>query len=719
MCNASPSFFGSSDKSFSCWTLSSFEESIMKIKKILCALFIALFTSSAVAIADEGMWPFNIIPRAEIKKRYGFDVTDAWLKKVQLASVRFNNGGSGSFVSADGLVLTNHHIAADTLQKISTPEQDYVKEGFYAPTREREAKAPDLELNQLVSIEDVTARVTSAVKPGMSPAAANAARQSTVAAIEKESTEKTGLRSDVITLYQGGQYNLYRYKKYTDVRLVFAPEFAIAFFGGDPDNFNFPRYDLDMALFRVYENDKPVKVENYFKWSKAGSKDGDLVFVPGNPGSTSRLDTMAHLEYLRDYGLPFTIELLTRERENLAKYRDQGEEQSRRAQEDFFSIENSLKAYRGEIEGLKDKTLMGRKAKSEETLRHTIAADARKQAEYGDAWDNIAKGRASLKNYYKQLSLLDRGSAFNSELFGIARTLVRMAVESAKPNDQRLPAYTDSRRASLELGLFSPAPIYDDFEKVKLADSLAFMRDELGADNAIVKKVLAGKTPSARAAELVEGTKLKDPAARKKLAAAGVKGIQESTDPMIVLARSIDDEARKLNKRYEADVQGNERVNYGKIARALFDIEGTKLYPDATFTLRLSYGAVKGYEENGKRVPAFTNFAGLYKRAAEHGNKFPFELPLRWTEKKSAINPNTPFNFVTTNDIIGGNSGSPVINRNAELVGLIFDGNIQSLVGDFIYDETQNRAVAVDSRAMIEALRKVYGATEAANELTK
>ena len=682
----------------------------MKIKKLLCALFIALFTSSAVAIADEGMWPFNIIPRAEIKKRYGFDVTDAWLKKVQLASVRFNNGGSGSFVSADGLVLTNHHIAADTLQKISTPEQDYVKEGFYAP---------DLELNQLVSIEDVTARVTSAVKPGMSAAVANAARQSTVAAIEKESTEKTGLRSDVITLYQGGQYNLYRYKKYTDVRLVFAPEFAIAFFGGDPDNFNFPRYDLDMALFRVYENDKPVKVENYFKWSKAGAKDGDLVFVPGNPGSTSRLDTMAHLEYLRDYGLPFTIELLTRERENLAKYRDQGEEQSRRAQEDFFSIENSLKAYRGEIEGLKDKTLMGRKAKSEETLRHTIAADAKKQAEYGDAWDNIAKGRSSLKNYYKELSLLDRGSAFNSELFGIARTLVRMAIESAKPNDQRLPAYTDSRRASLELGLFSPAPIYDDFEKAKLADSLAFMRDQLGADNAIVKKVLGGKTPSARAAELVEGTKLKDAAARKQLAAAGVKGIQESTDPMIVLARSIDDEARKLNKRYEAEVQGNERVNYGKIARALFDIEGTKLYPDATFTLRLSYGAVKGYEENGKRVPAFTNFAGLYKRAAEHGNKFPFELPLRWTEKKSTINPSTPFNFVTTNDIIGGNSGSPVINRNAELVGLIFDGNIQSLVGDFIYDETQNRAVAVDSRAMIEALRKVYGATEAANELTK
>jgi hypothetical protein len=691
----------------------------MKIKRFLCGAMIALLAFCSLAVADEGMWPFNNVPKTEIKKRYGFDVTDDWLRKVQLASVRFNNGGSGSFVSADGLVLTNHHIASDTLQKISTPEKDYVKEGFYAPTRDREAKAPDLELNQLVSIEDVTARVAAAVSPEMSPAEANAARRAVVATIEKESTEKTGLRSDVVTLYQGGQYNLYRYKKYTDVRLVFAPEFAIAFFGGDPDNFTFPRYDLDMALFRVYENNKPLKVENYFKWSKAGAKEGELVFVSGNPGSTSRLDTVAHLEYLRDYGLPFTIELLGREHANLAKYRSLGEEQARRAQEDFFSIENSLKAFRGELEGLKDKTLLARKAKAEESLRRTVAADPKKQAAYGDAWDNIAKGRAGLKDYYKELSLLDRGAAFNSDLFGIARTLVRLAIESAKPNAERLPAYTDARRASLELQLFSPAPIYDDFEKVKLADSLAFMRDELGADNPMVKKVLAGKSPEARAAELIDGTKLKTVDARKKLAAAGVKGIEESTDPMIVLARSIDDEARKLNKRYEVEVQANERANYAKIARALFDIEGTKLYPDATFTLRLSYGAVKGYQENGKRVGPFTNFAGLYKRAADHGNKFPFELPPRWIEKKSAINLNTPFNFVSTNDIIGGNSGSPVINRNAELVGLIFDGNIQSLVGDFIYDDSQNRAVAVDARAMMEALRKVYGATEAANELTR
>ena len=693
----------------------------MKFKKSFAILLITLFATSTmgVALADEGMWTFNNVPKAEIKKRYGFDVTDDWLKKVQLASVRFNNGGSGSFVSADGLVLTNHHIASDTLAKISTPEKDYNKEGFYAHARGQEAKSPDLELNQLISIEDVTDRVSSAVKPGMSGAASTAARRAAMANIEKESTEKTGLRSDVITLYQGGQYNLYRYKKYTDVRLVFAPEFSIAFFGGDPDNFTYPRYDLDMALFRVYENNQPIKVENYFKWSRAGAKDGELVFVTGNPGSTSRLDTVAHLEYLRDDGLPFVLKNLTRQHAALAKYRSLGEEQSRRAQEDYFGIENSLKAFRGELEGLQDKSLIAKKAKAEDALRRTVAADARKQKDYGDAWDNIAKGRQGLKSYYKEVSLLDNGAAFNSELFGIARALVRLAAESAKPNAERLPEYTDARRASLELNLYSPAPIYPDFEKVKLAESLALMRDELGAANPTVKKALGGKSPEARAAELVDGTKLSDAAYRKQLASGGVKAIEESTDPMIVLARSVDGEARTLHKRYENEVQSNERANYAKIARVLFEIEGTKLYPDATFTLRLAYGAVKGYQENGKSVPAFTTFAGIYKLSAAHGNKDPYELPQRWIEKKSAVNPSTPFNFVSTNDITGGNSGSPVINKNAELVGLIFDGNIQSLVGNFIFDETVNRAVSVDSRAMIEALRKVYGATEAANELMK
>jgi hypothetical protein len=692
----------------------------MRSKKLGCALLILLFTSSfKPALADEGMWLFNNVPRSEIKQRYGFDVTDAWLKKVQMASVRFNNGGSGSFVSSDGLVMTNHHIASETLHNLSSAETDHVKTGFYARTRAEEAKSPDLELNMLMSIEDVTARVNAAVKPGMSAAEGNTARRAEIAAIEKESLAATGLRSDVVTLYQGGQYNLYRYKKYTDVRLVFAPEVDIASFGGDPDNFNFPRYDLDMAFFRVYEDDKPIRVENYFKWSKSGAKDGELVFVSGHPGSTARLNTVAHLEYLRDTGLPFTLKLLNRNLEALKKYSAQGEEQTRRAQEEIFEIENSIKALKGQYEGLKGESLLAKKRVAEAELRRAIAADPKKQREYGDAWDIIAKDRKELPGYVRVYSLLEGRSAFNSTLFSYARTLVRLAAESAKPNAERLTEYTEARRASLEMGVFSAVPVYEDLEKIELEDSLAFMRDELGAENATVKKVLNGKAPAVRAAELIDGSKLKDAAYRKQVADGGAKAIEESTDPMILLARSIDTEARAVRKRYESEVQSNERPNYAKIARALYEIRGTKLYPDATFTLRLSYGAVKGYQQNGKWIPPFTTIGGLYQHAAERGNKPPFQVPERWISKKPALDLKTPFNFVSTNDIIGGNSGSPVVNRNAEIVGLIFDGNIQSLVGNFIYDGAQNRAVSVDSRVMIEALRKVYGANEVAVELSR
>ena len=694
----------------------------MKFRKLLCALVLALFslqTLNFTALADEGMWTFNNIPRAEIKKKYGFDVTDEWLKKVQLASVRFNNGGSGSFVSPNGLVLTNYHIVEDIVNDVSTPQKDLAKEGFVARSRAEEIKAPSLELNVLMSIEDVTTRVIGAVKPGMTDAQGFAARRAEISAIEGESTKATGLRSDVITLYQGGQYNLYRYKKYTDVRLVFVPEFQAAFFGGDPDNFNFPRFNIDMALVRVYENDQAVHPESFFKWSTTGAKEGDPVFVTGNPGSTARLNTVAHLQEFRDTSIPIILRLLERREAMLKKYMAMGEEQTRRAQNELNSIQNSLKVYRGQIAGLKDKALMDRKMKDEEALRKSIAANAERQKMYGDAWDAIAKAHESLPSYIRERRIFDQGAGFNTTTFGIARTLVRMAAENEKPNAQRLLEFTDARRDSLELALYSPAPIHDDFERLKLADSLGFMVELLGADNQLVKQILNGKTPEVRATELIEGTKLKDVAFRKELAAGGSKAIESSTDPMIVLARTIDPKARELRQRYENEVTGVERPNYSKIARARFETEGNKLYPDATFTLRLSYGAVKGYMENGKKVAPFTTLGGLYDRAAQFKSEFPYNLPSRWMEKKPAINLSTPFNFVSTDDIIGGNSGSPTINKNAELVGLIFDGNIQSLVGDFIYDESVNRAISVDVRAMNEVLRKVFDANEIADELTK
>ena len=634
----------------------------MRLRMLLCALTLALFTLQTIPVSalDEGMWTFNNVPKADIKQKYGFDVTDDWLQKVQLASVRFP-GGSGSFVSPNGLVLTNYHIVEDAVGQLSSAEKDYAKEGFVAHNQADELKAPGISIDVLMSLEDVTDRVSGAVKSGMSAVEANTARRAENMTIETESTKATGFRSDVVTLYQGGQYNLYRYKKHTDVRLVFVPEFQAAFFGGDPDNFNFPRFNIDMALVRVYENDQPVKVENYFKWSKAGAKDGELVFVTGHPGSTSRLNTVAHLESLRDVSIPLLIRLLESRRGMLKQYMAQGEEQTRRAQNELNSIENSLKVYKGQLEGLRDLKLMTKKRKFEQSLRNTVEADPRMKQEYGDAWVNIAKGRKDLATYDRDRRFLDLGAGFNTSLFGVARTIVRLVDESEKPNDKRLPEYTDARRPALEASLYSTAPMYDDFEKLKLANSLTFMLSEYGGG--VGKRVLNGKRTEERAAELLDGTKLRDVEYRKQLVAGGRKALDDAKDPMIELARSVDQEARAAHKRYDEEVVAVERANYAKIARALFEQQGTKLYPDATFTLRLSYGAVKGYAENGKQVKPFTTLGGLYARSDQFQHAFPYNLPPRWVSKQKATNAKTPFNFVSTNDIIGGNSGSPTINK--------------------------------------------------------
>jgi len=671
------------------------------------------------------MWTFNNVPKVDIKQKYGFDVTDEWLRKVQLASVRFPNG-SGSFVSPTGLVLTNYHIVEKAIGDASTAEKDYAKEGFVAHNQAEELKAPDLFIDVLMSIDDVTERVNAAVTPNMPAAEANAARGVAIRAIETESTQATGLRSDVVTLYQGGLYNLYRYKRYDDIRVVFVPEFQAAFFGGDPDNFNFPRFNIDMALVRVYENGQPLKVENYFKWSKTGVRDGELVFVTGHPGTTSRLDTVAHLEFLRDTSIPLLLRLLQSRQVALKAYMAQGGEQTRRAENELNSVENSIKVYKGQVEGLSDPNVMAKKRKAEQALRNSIAADPKKQQEYGSAWEAIAKGRKDLALYERDRRFLDPTisspvlpAGFNTSLFGYARTLVRLAEESEKPNAKRLPEYTDARRGALEGALYSTNPIYDDLEKIKLANSLAFLQKEYGANSDVAKKVLKGKTPEARAAELIDRTKLKDVEYRRQLATGGRKAIENSHDPMIELAQSVDKEARAVRKRYEEEVVAVERANYAKIAQALFEQQGTKLYPDATFTLRLSYGAIKGYRENGKWVPPFTTLGGLYARSNQYHHAFPYNLPPLWNAKRKFVNLRTPFNFVSTNDITGGNSGSPTINKNRELVGLIFDGNIQSIVGDFEYDESINRSISVDARAMLEVLRKIFGANEVAAELMR
>jgi peptidase S46-like protein len=678
---------------------------------------------TGIAAADEGMWLFNLPPAASVKSKYGFQLTEAWLKHVQLSSVRFNNGGSGSFVSANGLTFTNHHIAAECVQQLSTPGKDYMKTGFYAKTQAEEVKCPDLELNVLQDIEDVTQKVNAGVKPGMSVAEQGQAQRAAMSAIEQECTTTTKLRCDVVTLYSGAMYHLYEYKKYTDVRLVFAPEFDAAFFGGDPDNFEYPRYDLDISFFRIYENDRPVRLENYFKWSTAGVKEGDLIFVSGNPGSTGRLNTMAQLEFLRDTAYPLVLGSLARRDALLKKFSAESAENARIAQEDLFSFENSLKAIKGYQSGLLDKALMAKKSAEETKMRQAVASDPAKESQYGDPWPELAKAMDVQKQIYLPLTYLERRGGFRGELAGIARILVRTAEERAKPNGDRLREYRDSALPSLEQDLFSTAPIYRSLEQVLLADSMAEMKEKMPG-SPVVQRTLNDKTPAERAEYLVQNTKLEDVAVRKQLYEGGQAAIQASSDPLIMLMREIDPEARAVRKRYDDEVDAVARRDGGTIANIRFATEGTGSYPDATFTLRLSYGAIRGYTENGEgttpkgtKLPYFTTMGGAFEHAAQHGNKDPYRLPPSWV--KSKVKLNTPLNVIETADIIGGNSGSPVVNTAGEVVGIIFDGNIQSLPWNFVYDDTIGRSIHVDSRGILEALRNIYGAGSLVDELLR
>jgi hypothetical protein len=691
----------------------------MNAQRLLFALGLGLVLAGAESRsrADEGMWLFNDPPRKLIKDRYGFDIKDAWLEHVQKSSVRFNSGGSGSFVSADGLIMSNHHVGADALQKLSDPTHDYLRNGFHARTLSEEKPCKDLELNVLLSIEDVTAQVNAALRPDLSDEEAFRARRAVIAEIEKASQEKTGLRSDVVTLYQGGRYHLYRSKRYTDVRIVFAPEQQIAFFGGDPDNFEYPRFDLDICFLRAYENGKPAKLEHFLKWSERGSAENDLVFVPGHPGHTSRLLTVAELEYLRDKRLPNTLRRLFRLEVLLSAYSGRSQENARRAKDDLFGVQNSRKALKGELAGLLDPVVMRKKADDETKLRQAVA----ERAEFKDAlaaWDRIATAQRVIGENARTYNLLEGGAAFQSDLFGIARTLLRAGEEKPKPNGQRLREFSDSGRESLELQLFSEKPIYDDLEELELSDSLTYLAEELGSDTPLVQQILAGKAPRERATELIHDSKVKDVNFRKKLYQDGASAVEAAKDPMIELARLVDSEARAVRKIIETQGEAKQQA-HAKIANARFAMEGTGNYPDATFTLRLAFGAVKGYQESGKSVPSHTTLTGLYQRAAEQEYRPPFDLPKIWLDRKRHLDLKTPFNFVSTADIIGGNSGSPTLDRNGDLVGIIFDGNIQSLVLDFIYTDTQARALSVDSRGILEALRKVYDARKLATELTQ
>ncbi|HEX4803510.1 MAG TPA: S46 family peptidase [Myxococcaceae bacterium] len=679
----------------------------------------AICLSSPLALADEGMWTFNNFPTQKVKQKYGFEATQPWLDHVRLSSLRLAQGCSASLVSPNGLVMTNHHCAHSCIEQLSTAQKDYVASGFFAVNPKDEVKCPVLEANQLIQITDVTERVRAATK-GLEGKPYNDALKAEMSKIEKECAASSDVRCDVVSLYHNGIFNLYKYRRFQDVRLVFAPEFAIAFFGGDPDNFMFPRYDLDVSFLRIYEGDQPAKTEHYFKWSRDGAKEGDLSFVTGNPGGTSRQKTVAELEYQRDVAQPANLLRLAELRGYLTAFADRGPEFKRISSPQLFGAENSFKAIFGRQQALLDKAFFASKVAAEQAFRAKVNADPAKKRAYGGAWESLAKVQVELKQIRRPLVYLEQSvsplvpAGFQSQLFTLAKMLVRTSEELTKPNETRLREYTDSAMPAIKQRLFSPAPIYDDLEIATLTFSLTKLRETLGPDDAVVRKVLGKNSPKELATALVKGSKLKDVALRKALFDGGKKAVDASDDPMIQLARKVDGDARAVRKLYEDDIESVEKKNQELIAKANFEIFGTSHYPDATFTARVSYGQVKGWIENGKPVAPITTMAGAFER---NTGREPFALPNSWLGAKSRLNLSTAMNFTTTNDIIGGNSGSPVINKNAEIIGLVFDGNIHSLGGDFGFDEALNRTVAVHSAALLEALGKIYGANRILDEL--
>jgi hypothetical protein len=670
-----------------------------------------LTLSGSPSWADEGLWLFSQFPKDQVKKKYGFEVTDAFLDHLRLSSVRI--GASGSFVSPTGLIFTNHHVASGCIQKVSSAQHNFMANGFYAATEAEELKCPGLEANVLQQIQNVTARVNAGIQAKPGTAESNQQRKAVMSAIEKDCATKTGNRCDVVTLYSGALSHLYQYKKYTDVRLVFAPEAETAFFGGDPDNFTYPRYDLDITFLRAYENGRPAQTPHFLKWSREGVKDGELTFVSGHPASTDRFITLAQVEYYRDTSYPLSIRYLESLIQTLKAYGAKSPENTRVARDKLFSAENRYKAQIWELKGMQDPNLIREKKEREQALRAAIERDPKLRGEVGKAFEEVEAAYRQWAGHQKEYQALERGAS-QCDLFRIARNVLRLPEERAKPNGERLREYTDAALPSLELNLYSQAPITNSVEIVTFANYFRYMQQELGSDHATVKAVLRGRTPEQAAEQYVTTSKLKNVAERKRLAGS-LEAVKKSQDGMIRLVRILDPPARAARKLQEDSVVAVETASAARIARARFALRGASEYPDATGTLRLSFGPVKGYRnKEGKPIAYATDFAGMYQHAT---GVDPFRLPDGWLKFKSALNLKTPLNFVSTADIIGGNSGSPTLNTKGEVIGIIFDSNLEAMANRFVYSEVQGRAVHVASQGIIEALRQVYRANRVLQEL--
>ncbi len=678
---------------------------------------------SAPAFSDGGMWTFQQFPHALLKREHNADVSQAWLDRVRTSTIRLANC-TASFVSPDGLILTNHHCSEACLDEHSSADKNLLTDGFLARTREQELKCSTQIADVLMQMQDITAQIEAATQ-GLDDKAANEKRKATMTELEQQCEEQskaaTGgpYKCETVDMYQGGQYWLYKYRRYSDVRLVFAPERGIAAFGGDPDNFQYPRWCLDMSVLRAYGADgKPAATPNFLKIDAAGPNAGELVFVSGHPGNTSRLLTVAQLETLRNVVYPRWLLRASELRGRLIQFGKTSPEAQRIVEDPLNSIENSIKVRRKQLDALLDDRLMASKRKEEAALRARVAADPALAQSIGDPWAAIAQAEQRQEQLYLPYTFLEQGvgvgGSYPGRLFSYARTLVRAAAERAKPNTQRLREYNEAALPRVQQRLFADVPVYPQLEKLSLSFSFERMREWLGPDAPIVRQLLAHDSPDSLADKLVDGTKLADPAERKRLWEGGAAAIDASTDPLIVLARSVDAEARAARKDYENEVEAPIDAASAKIARARFKIYGTSEPPDANFTLRLNFGTVQGWLEDGHEVEPFTHLARMYERAT---GQAPFKVPQAWIAAKPQLNMDTRFDLSTNNDIVGGNSGSPLIDLDGHIVGLMFDGNIHSIAGDFWYDPQLNRAVAVDPQIMFEGLRKVYKAKELLIEL--
>ena len=679
-------------------------------------LALALLIFTGLVKADEGMWTIDNFPSDRVQEKYDVSIDEDWLRSAQLATTRLENGCTGSFASPDGLVLTNNHCVWSCIRNLSTAERNLSDEGFMASAREEELRCPGQSISILVDLEDVTANVSRATT-GLDDAEANDARKAALTGLETKCEQAADgeLKCEAVSLYNGGQYFIYKYKRYDDVRLVFAPEVDIAAFGGDPDNFNFPRWCLDMSFLRAYEDGKPAATPNYLRWRQAGPKPAEPVFISGHPGSTDRLLTMTQLKMQRDVVLPLWLLRYSELRGRMLAWQNTSDEAARTVQQRIAGIENAIKVRRNQLKALHNDSMVAIKEQEERQLRAAVAADPELQAAYGDAWSLIDAAVATHRNFYEEHLFIEDAAAFNSELFNHARTIVRGTAERALPNDERIRSYTDAALPRIEQGLSAERPISKEYEKLRLTFSLEKMREWLGPDSEYVHRILGKQSPDGLAAELVAGSQLDDPKYRMALWEGGAEAVNASEDPMIRLALEIDPEARALRERFENEVEAPLTRGEEMIADARFQIYGSDTYPDATFTLRVTYGAVEGWEEKGEAVDPFTRTSRLFERTT---GQRPFMLPDTWQAAREDLDPDTPFNFVATTDITGGNSGSPIVAADGNLVGLAFDGNIHSIAGDYWFDPATNRTVGVNTAIMLEALKTVYGADHLVKELT-